>query len=305
MLQAAQPPASVPEKRDGHQVQTEKLGLSISSERPSAAAVKLSQPAPETETKSAVEDDASIKPSQPPLLILDLNGSLLYREYQPGRPKIIHPRPHLHDLFQYALSPPDNQGKHEGTGQKQNWEVLIWSSAQSQNVKLMCEAIEVQKRVELGGRGRRAKLTNQLEDISNRLDSLSIDQSKTANVKKSDPIPRRVLDIWDRSRLDLSSEDYSRKVATTKDLRKVWDSFSWTDPESGEVFKWGAHNTVIVDDSPDKLSLQPDNLCMVDEFSGDSGDKSLLELIEKLKTLRNAPNIPEAIKKLNQKATSA
>jgi hypothetical protein len=69
----------------------------------------------------------------------------------------------------------------------------------------------------------------------------------------SEPIPRRVLDIWSRSQLDLSSEDYSRKVATTKDLRKVWDSFSWTDPESGEELKWGAHNTVIVDDSPDKL----------------------------------------------------
>lgn len=244
----------MPEKRGDHKDQTEKLGLSISSERPSTASVKLSQPAPETETKSAVQDDAPIKPSQPPLLILDLNGCLLYREYQPGRGKTIHLRPHLHDLFQYALSPTDSQGKHEATGQKQNWEVLIWSSAQSQNVKLMCKAIEVQKRVDPAGPGRRAKkLTNQLEDISNRLDSLSIDLPKTADVKKSDPIPRHVLDIWDRSRLDLSSTDYNRKVSTTKDLRKVWDSFSWTDPESGKVFKWGAHNTVIVDDSPDKL----------------------------------------------------
>jgi hypothetical protein len=44
---------------------------------------------------------------------------------------------------------------------------------------------------------------------------------------------------------------------------------------------------------------------MINEFSGDSSDKSLLELIEKLKVLRNAADIPEAIKKLNEKGASA
>ncbi|PLW30855.1 hypothetical protein PCANC_24659 [Puccinia coronata f. sp. avenae] len=308
MLQAAQSPAHLLDKNDGHKVQSQKLDLSISAE-PSIASAKLSQtpqPTPATETKPAVEKEAPIKPSPPPLLILDLNGCLLYREYQPGHPRIIHPRPHLKELFQYALSPPVDQGKHDSTNHKQNWEIMIWSSAQSKNVEMMCQAIDVTKRVTLPNRNRRAKQApHQLEDISNRLDSLSIDQSKDQGAQASDPLPRRVLDVWDRSQLDLSSADYNRKVSTTKDLRKVWDGLTWTDPESGEELKWGAHNTVIVDDSPDKLSLQPGNLCMINEFSGDSSDKSLLELIEKLKVLRNAADIPEAIKKLNEKGASA
>ncbi|KAA1105409.1 hypothetical protein PGT21_006424 [Puccinia graminis f. sp. tritici] len=300
----AQPQVPVSEKRAGQKVENEKLSLSVASEPPSVAPVKISQPAqpaPETETKRAVQEEAPIKPTPPPLLILDLNGCLLHREYKPGHPKIIHPRPYLEDLFQYALSPPVDQANHRGGSQERNWEVLIWSSAQPQNVTLMCNAIEVQKRTKVSRTRVPRAQANQLEDISNRLDTLNINQRETELAKKAEPIPRRVLDIWSRSQLDLSSEDYSRKVATTKDLRKVWDSFSWTDPESGEELKWGAHNTVIVDDSPDKLSLQPDNLCMVNEFSGDSSDKALLELIEKLKSLRNEANIPEAIKKLNQK----
>ncbi|OAV94090.1 hypothetical protein PTTG_02897 [Puccinia triticina 1-1 BBBD Race 1] len=304
MLQAAQQQLPVSAKNPGQKLENEKLSLSVASEAPSATDIKLAQPAqpaPKTETKPAVEEQPPIKPSPPPLLILDLNGCLLYREYQPGRPKIIHPRPHLHDLFQYALGPPADQGKHSQGSQKQNWEVLIWSSAQPKNVQLMCNAIEVQKRPKLSNRGQRA---TQLEDISNQLGSLKINHGEAEGSKKAELIPRRVLDIWDRNQLDLSSVDYGRKVSTTKDLRKIWDRLSWTDPESGKELKWDAHNTVIVDDSPDKLSLQPGNLCMISEFSGDSSDKSLLELVEKLKSLRNASDIPEAIKKLNEKATA-
>ncbi|KAH9466263.1 hypothetical protein Pst134EA_000141 [Puccinia striiformis f. sp. tritici] len=295
------PQAPVSAKGAGQRVVNEKLSLSITSELPSAASVKPVQPAPETKTKPTVEEEASTKPSPPPLLILDLNGCLLYRQYQPGRPKAIHPRPHIQELFQYALGPPSDQGKHGQANHNQNWEVLIWSSAQSKNVDLMCKAINVSKRVQTPKRAH----SNGLDDISNRLDSLNIHGRKAGDSEKAGPIPRHVLDIWNRSQLDLSSEDYSRKVSTTKDLRKIWDRLSWTDPESGKEFKWSAHNTVIVDDSPDKLSLQPDNLCMINEFSGDSDDKALLQLIDKLKSLRNATDIPEAIKKLNEEAKTS
>lgn len=253
------------------------------------------------------------KKRPPPLLILDLNGCLVHRQFSSGLKTII-PRPHLNQLFDYIFHRPhpppnslDDDHPHQSIDSPPNWEVVIWSSAQPQNVERMLEAIHLSKRPppskSIGSQPLRRPATkdlnNQLNDISNRLNSLDIGHNTPTSARKSVPPPRQVLDVWDRSMMDLSSQDYNRKVQTTKDLSKLWAKLKWTDPKSAQSIPWGPHNTVIVDDSPDKLSLQPDNLCTIEEFTGSKDDRALIDLIEKLKSIRDHTNIPEALQNLN------
>ncbi|KAG9303883.1 hypothetical protein G9A89_005793 [Geosiphon pyriformis] len=56
------------------------------------------------------------------LIILDLNGTLLYRKY----PNRIFARPHLHEFLDYIFA---------------HFEVMVWSSAQPRNVRIMVEYV--------------------------------------------------------------------------------------------------------------------------------------------------------------------
>lgn len=62
---------------------------------------------------------------------------------------------------------------------------------------------------------------------------------------------------------------------TVKDLRRVWDRFP----------RWNAENTVILDDSEEKLALQPDNLIRVPRYAAGSRDGALGELRESIESL--------------------
>lgn len=59
---------------------------------------------------------------------------------------------------------------------------------------------------------------------------------------------------------------------TVKDLRKVWSMKNERE--------WGPENTVIIEDSPDKISLQPRNLMLVSEYlaCGGEEDRELLRI---------------------------
>lgn len=305
---ASYPVAATPNKTDC-KVEKGQLNLSVASVSPAIAKLPSSRVVvesdPESESAENTEkEEEPVGPLPPPLLILDLNGCILYREYVPGSPRIIKPRPYVDELFEYVSS------NHPKNDKAPNWELMIWSSAMSRNVDTMLAAMKITIRPRLvATKPTRRGLSfanNRLNDISNYLDSLKIDQSTTESeemTKKS--VQRTVLDVWNRDTLDLPPEDYGRKVQTTKDLRKVWNQFSWTDPNTGDKLNWGAHNTVIVDDTPDKLSLQPNNLCLVEEFKGDPEDKGILDLIDTLKSIRDKPNIAEALKKLREKKTTS
>ena len=104
-----------------------------------------------------------------------------------------------------------------------------------------------------------------------------------------------LLDLWDRSSMDLTDEQFHAKFPTVKDLEKVWKALPWTPPtaykppsaaddlssassaassngdadEDGAGGKgkkwsyrdthWSQYDTILVDDSPDKACLQPYN----------------------------------------------
>lgn len=68
----------------------------------------------------------------PKLLVLDLNGALVYRHKGSGDKRKAHPRPFLGCFLEYLFAP-------EPQGGPRPWEVFVWSSAQPHNVRHMVE----------------------------------------------------------------------------------------------------------------------------------------------------------------------
>ena len=53
--------------------------------------------------------------------------------------------------------------------------------------------------------------------------------------------------------MNLSSKDFNRKVSTIKDLNSVWKKVKYLDPYTQIQYQYGPKNTIIIDDSPEKL----------------------------------------------------
>ncbi|MCJ1381025.1 hypothetical protein MMC17_004134 [Xylographa soralifera] len=97
------------------------------------SSLSLSQKDPKLHRGAPKPTEAYLKQSAVPprplprlghlLLVLDINGTLLYRT---KKTTIIHPRPSLAEFLKYCLK---------------NHSVLIWSSAQPVNVNMMCSKI--------------------------------------------------------------------------------------------------------------------------------------------------------------------
>ncbi|KAG0148131.1 hypothetical protein CROQUDRAFT_132121 [Cronartium quercuum f. sp. fusiforme G11] len=239
----------------------------------------------------------------PPLLILDLNGSLLFRPKWKSESKRESPinRPNLRQFKDYIF------GTHFINDlEYQNFEVMIWSSAQGKNVERMLTSLEISKRdLPLKfNKIKEEKVKNNDNNLNmrNDFDQINLIEKFNKSISLNDNhhhnnIKHEVIEIWDRSNMGLNELDYNAKVQTTKDLNKIWSSIVWRDPyQNTQRKKWDARNTIIIDDSPDKMSLQPYNLLEIKEYKGESEDDELLKVIEKLKILRKQSNISSFIK---------
>ena len=74
--------------------------------------------------------------------------------------------------------------------------------------------------------------------------------------------------IWDRQSFGLSPEDFNRKVQVVKDLDKIWSIVQY-EPAPGyaiERERWSQCDTVLIDDSPHKAVLQPNNHLYIPEY---------------------------------------
>jgi hypothetical protein len=71
---------------------------------------------------------------RPKLLVLDLNGALIYRSKNGsgGGKRPSFPRPYLPSFLHYLFAP-------ERDGSRRPWEAFVWSSAQPDNVRAMVE----------------------------------------------------------------------------------------------------------------------------------------------------------------------
>lgn len=100
------------------------------SRQQSPAPVVMLPPSPYVElSREAVQ--FSEEPT-PKLLVLDLNGALVYRTAHTGAARKAYPRPFLNCFLQYVFLP-------EPEGGPRPWDVFVWSSAQPHNVRHMVE----------------------------------------------------------------------------------------------------------------------------------------------------------------------
>lgn len=114
--------------------------------------------------------------------------------------------------------------------------------------------------------------------------------------------------IWDRRTFNLPKALINRKVLVIKDLDKVWSSLRWKSvSERGKSETWSQYDTVLVDDSPAKAVLQPNNHLCVPEFTWEAAtqkeevaprpaDRQMLHVIGKLEALRSQSNISACLK---------
>ncbi|MCJ1416256.1 hypothetical protein MMC32_002591 [Xylographa parallela] len=169
------------------------------------------------------------------LLVLDINGTLLYRK---KRTTIIYPRPSLAEFLDYCLK---------------SHSVLIWSSAQPENVNLMCSKIfsKAQRCQVIAEWGR---------------DTLELSAS---DYHQNTQVYKRLDRIWESKRVQVHHPRY----------------------DQGE--RWSQKNTVLIDDSVLKALAQPFNLIEVPEFelrngkfSDGDGTEVLGQVVAYLEELR-------------------
>ena len=215
---------------------------------------------------------------QPLLVILDLNGTLLHRSKQ-RRSKCITARPYLAEFFSDIISLPE-----ESTISNP----LIPSSSFSSTSQSTL------------------KPTPNLHPFSATSPTYSVmiwSSARSENVKRmcnqllTAEQQSRLVAMWARDRLQLSSAQYAAKLPVYKQLKWVWasDQIKETYPErinarsshgknyyaikdhidSGAVGNlsnsknyWGQHNTVLLDDSASKAKAEPYNVIVLPEFEG-------------------------------------
>ncbi|KAF9164643.1 hypothetical protein BGX21_003441 [Mortierella sp. AD011] len=141
-----------------------------------------------------------------------------------------------------------------------NCRVMVWSSAQPQSVEAM--------------------LGHGFGDYVDRLDR-----------------------IWNRTHFRLTPEDYSKKVLTIKDLEFVWEGIekekkaaeNATAKHEKFLVEFDQTNTVLIDDSKDKIQLQPYNGLTLRDFDVDlarSGtDNELPKVVRYLEKLTYQKNV--------------
>ena len=181
------------------------------------------------------------------LLILDLNGTLLYRPRNIAKERNADMRkasknpilrPYLQDFMTYIF---------------ERFDIMFWSSAKPHNVEAMIRAATTPEQRE------------------------------------------RVLAIWDRDQFGLTKAEYNAKSLTIKDLNRVWRDRRM----GGKKWRYGAANTVLLDDSLVKAAYQPHNHICVPEFLGTEGwegDVALREVAGYLEVLRYQGDIARFIK---------
>ncbi|WVF66817.1 hypothetical protein IAT40_001559 [Kwoniella sp. CBS 6097] len=197
---------------------------------PSSNYLELSKP-----TESLKGDEVI-----PKLLVLDLNGALVYRNRSSTDRRKSSPRPYLQSFLEYVFLP----DLESNSSVQRPWEVFVWSSAQPHNVRGMVE----------GALG-----TRWSEGIW--------DEETPRGQAAREGGEGRLLGVWARDKMGLAASDYTRRVQTTKDLRKVLDHLQATQPnESNSIPRFDEKTIMLLDDSPLKAVHQPFNQLVIPEF---------------------------------------
>ncbi|KIM53305.1 hypothetical protein SCLCIDRAFT_139237 [Scleroderma citrinum Foug A] len=200
------------------------------------------------------------------LLVLDLNGTLLFRAarshrrghtyhgegsaFAAPRLRTVYPRPYIPAFRAYLFAP-----------ETRAWlDTMVWSSAQPHSVEDM--------------------VSRAFADHANEL-----------------------VAVWDRKSLGLTQEQYHKKTMTTKDLSKPWKLLPLglnptqieastsdlsrkvtdvaMDTGTPNSIAHSALTTLLLDDSPHKAALQPHNHVCIPEYDSTRRHSDLASLASK------------------------
>ncbi|CAJ0828226.1 14023_t:CDS:2 [Entrophospora sp. SA101] len=213
--------------------------------------------------------EPSIRIEEPPpmLIVLDLNGTLVYRD---GEHRLIHLRPHISAFKNFLF-------------RNKNFNIMIWSSAQRINVNRMAK--------EIFGNGYGEIL---LEIWSRDKFNLTNEEyhSKCLTIKDLEM-------VWNELNTSMNKNTIQSSNSERKPSPFIPPPHSSLSLQSSSIL-WDQTNTVLIDDSPLKAQLQPHNAIHLKEFNRelfcDGNDSELLNIIEYLELLKCQSNISHFIK---------
>ncbi|ORY29553.1 hypothetical protein BCR39DRAFT_574875 [Naematelia encephala] len=270
---------------------------------PSKEYLELSKPVPKVNLlpdndNGEASTSATVQPLfVPKLLVLDLNGALVYRAKGSSAGRKAHPRPYLGCFLEYVFTPePDFMYSNDrDSPPRRPWEVFVWSSAQPKNVRGMVEACFGMK---------------WCQGIWN-------PESEEERRSRERIGEGRLLGVWSRDKMGLNAIDYHNKVQTVKDLQKVHYHLGHpndpAEPVDRPPYEFDERTTFLIDDSPLKGVHQPWNQLVIPQYdkpeytasqmaalalskdpqASDVGmDKILLGVIGILEVTRSIDNIP-------------
>lgn len=243
---------------------------------------------------------------RPILVVMDLNGTLLYRPQPRNRPKHFVARPVAREFLTYCLT---------------YFRVVIWSSARPENVAGMLK--------QLLPDGLCAKMLGRRQGIV-------VEEAKTADQQAAGgegqnvagpyvPRPRPPVAVWSRANFGLTAADYAKRVQCYKRLSMVWadpvarashpapaaalqaeaaatasvgapglQDILW--PKAADGHTWSQFDTVLVDDSREKARSEPHNLIEVPEFVGAAEKDIVMQVHDYLNELAHQSNISAYIR---------
>ena len=230
------------------------------------------------------------------LLVLDLNGTLLYRSSHPSKnaprypipgqggfqPRLrsVHPRPYLPSFKSYIFHP-SNKG----------WlDVMVWSSAQPHSVNDMVDKCFHDQRHHFVAVWARDTL-----GLPQHLYSTAIPPITHTTVDTQYTFTN-FISVPRISKFPLKA----RKVQTLKDLNIPWSKLFTPDSpvvESHSTSRHTAMSTLLMDDSPHKAELQPYNHLCVKEYSNVIRNRDLVSLQEE-KARFKSPSPPPPTEEL-------
>ncbi|KAK1760951.1 hypothetical protein QBC47DRAFT_368681 [Echria macrotheca] len=183
---------------------------------PSLKSGGVPNPTPAYLARTALEPVSS-PTFRPLLVVIDLNGTLLYRPNSRSAPVGFVERPHARRFLAYCID---------------TFHVVIWSSAQPQNVDKMCRQL----------------------------------------LNNSPHTPSDLVAVWGRDRFGLTKEDFLRRTQCYKRLTSLWTDPTVAASHPSPNGVWDQSNTVLIDDSAEKARSEPHNAITLPAFEGDMAE---------------------------------
>jgi hypothetical protein len=130
----------------------------------------------------------------PKLLVLDLNGTLIYRNKGGSNSRTSYPRPYLGCFLEYLFrASTDNSPR--------PWHVFVWSSAQPHNVRTMLESTFDAKHI--AGLWDEKKQEDEVFEVKDEVTEVKDEGSEAEDLEVG-----KVLGVWARDKMGLSEQEY-------------------------------------------------------------------------------------------------